>query len=262
VGVDGIPPYFIQWYSNNVAIPGSTNQSYRFQPLRYADGTQYKAIVQNDFSSFISSTGTLTVIVDSTSPTLVSAVGGVNRANASVIFSEAMAVTGATNPANYTITNAAGATLAVSSVILSPNGKVATLTTAPQTANAQYWVVVNNVTDRAGIPNPIAANSVASFVATELDLLAGKVLFRAYNAGGNSTAVDAMVTIHCIRISRISPNSSMVSTAAWRAIQRMLGSTLAIPAKTMARPWSDISFRRFPVTGFSIRAPTMVPGCS
>ncbi|HEY0552168.1 MAG TPA: PA14 domain-containing protein, partial [Verrucomicrobiae bacterium] len=200
VGIDGIPPYGIQWYSNNVPVSGATNEVYAFPTLRAADGSQFYAIVRNDFSSMTSSVATLTVINDTTAPTIVSAVGGANRLNASIIFSESMTASSATNIANYQITNAAGATLAITAAIIAPDpsllvpgGKVVTLTTAAQTPNAQYWVVVNNLTDRAGVPNPIAPNSVASFIATDLDLLAGKVLFRAYNAGGSSTAVDALV---------------------------------------------------------------------
>ena len=200
IGIDGIPPYGIQWYSNNVPVPNATNAVYAFNTRRAADGSQFYAIVRNDFSSFTSSVATLTVISDTTPPTLLSAVGGANRANASLIFSESMTASSATNIANYQITNAAGTVLAVTAAIiapdpspLAPNGKIVTLTTAAQNPNEQYWVVVNNLTDRAGVPNPIAPNSVASFIATDLDLLAGKVLFRAYNAGGNSTAVDAMV---------------------------------------------------------------------
>jgi hypothetical protein len=200
VGIDGIPPYGIQWYSNNVPVPGASNEVYTFPTLRAADGSQFYAIVKNDFSSFTSSIANLTIISDTTPPTAVSAVGGANRMNASVIFSESMTASSATNIANYQITNAAGAVLAITGAIiapdpspLAPNGKIVTLTTAAQNPNGQYWVVINNLTDRAGVPNPIAPNSVVSFIATDLDLLAGKVLFRAYNAGGTSVAVDALV---------------------------------------------------------------------
>ena len=71
--------------------------------------------------------------------------------------------------------------------MLSSDGKSVMLTTVPQTANTQYFVVVSNVRDRAGLPNVISPNpSVRSFVATDLDVVNGQVLFRAYPTGGGN----------------------------------------------------------------------------
>jgi uncharacterized protein (DUF2141 family) len=191
ITLDGSPNYSVQWYSNSVAVPNATNQSYTFQPLRYASNAQYYAIAANGFSSATSSVVTLSVISDEIRPTLLSAVGAPSRTTVSLVFSEPLAVSGATNRNNYFITNAAGANLALSASVLpllSPDGKSVTLTTVAQTTNVQYFVVVSNVTDRAGIPNVINPNpSVASFVASELNTLPGLVVFRAYPTGGGNT---------------------------------------------------------------------------
>ena len=186
VVLDGSPAYNIQWFSNSVAIPGATNANYSFNPLRYANGAVYHAVVNNDFSSATSASSTLTVISDEIAPTLVKAVGAAYRTNASVVFSEPVGVSSGTTLANYSITNSAGAALAISDAVISPDGKVVTLGTAVQTPGEQYGVVVNNVVDRAGVPNTNAPNSVALFTATDLNFFPGNVLFRAYPAGGGN----------------------------------------------------------------------------
>ncbi len=191
VGVDGTPPYSYQWYSNSVPIPGATGSSYSFSPLRYASNAQYYAVFANEFSSATSSVATLSVISDEIRPTLVRVEGGISRTTVSVVFSEPMTLLGATNRNNYSISNSAGVNLPLSASVLpvlSPDGKSVKLTTDPQTAGQQYFVVVSNVRDRAGVPNLINPNpSVASFIATDLDGINGQVLFRAYPTGGGNT---------------------------------------------------------------------------
>ena len=186
VTMDGSPAYSVQWYSNGVPVLGATSQVYSFQPLRFANGAVYHAVVQNQFSSATSASSTLTVISDNTAPTLVRAVGAAYRTNASLVFSEPMGVASATNIGNYSITNSSGAALAVTGAIISTDGKVVTLRTALQTPGDQYCIVVNNVTDRAGNPNVIAANSTACFTASDLIFFPNSVLFRAYDAGGGN----------------------------------------------------------------------------
>ena len=107
----------------------------------------YDCVFANEFSSKTSSVATLTVISDTVAPVALSAVGSANRGGASVVFSEPMLLPSATNGANYMITNAAGAMLAVTAVILSPDGFVATLTTDAQTSGAPYWVKINNLAE-------------------------------------------------------------------------------------------------------------------
>jgi len=164
VVVDGTPGYAVTWFSNNVPVSGATGLSYTFAPLRTANGSQWFAIVSNGFSSVTSAVATLNVIIYSTPPTVVSAFGSAAPlTNATIAFSEPVAV-GTIGAANFVITNDAGASLAVVSTSLRDNTNVV-LQTAAQTPGDHYTVVVNNVTDRAGVPNPVAANSTASFTA-------------------------------------------------------------------------------------------------
>ncbi len=58
--LDGTPPYFVQWFSNNVPIPGATNQHYITAPATLvASGAGYHAKVSNEFSSTVSAQGFL-----------------------------------------------------------------------------------------------------------------------------------------------------------------------------------------------------------
>jgi hypothetical protein len=152
----------VQWNSNGVAVARATNSTYSFQTLRFANGAQYYAIVGNDFSSATSSVATLTVVSDTIAPTLFQAFGSGQFTNATVVFSEPVLLSTATTLANYSITNSSGASLAIFSATLRDNTNVV-LMTAAQTPGERYTVVVNNVADRAGVPNVIAPNSTVSF---------------------------------------------------------------------------------------------------
>ncbi len=191
--VDGSPSYAFQWYSNNVPVPGATAANYSFTPLRYANGAQYHMIVNNGFSSATSSVVTLTVVSDEAPPAVVSVLSAPSRIVVGIIFNEPLTLLQATNPANYTITNAAGAVLAHSLSVLpevSPDGKSVTLRTDPQTSGEQYVIVLNNLTDRAGVPNAIAPNTLAPFTASDLFYGAGAVVFRAYPTGGGNAIAE------------------------------------------------------------------------
>src|SRR5882724_10332108 len=54
-----------QWFSNNVAIPGATNASYKTLPVTVGyNGAQYKVIVTNKLNSVTSDGATLSVVTD------------------------------------------------------------------------------------------------------------------------------------------------------------------------------------------------------
>lgn len=61
VGLDGLPPYGIQWYSNNVAIAGATFPIYNTAPLTTAGtNAQYTVVVSNYSGSITSSVAVVT----------------------------------------------------------------------------------------------------------------------------------------------------------------------------------------------------------
>jgi hypothetical protein len=64
VQYSGSPANF-QWFSNNVAIPGATNSSYKTPPVTTAyNGAQYKVTLTNSINSVTSDVVTLSVVTD------------------------------------------------------------------------------------------------------------------------------------------------------------------------------------------------------
>jgi hypothetical protein len=184
VRVDGTPPYSVQWFSNGVAVAGANSLTYTFAPLRFANGAQYHAVVNNEFSSATSAVATLTVNSDEIAPTLVRAHGSVTFTNATIVFSEPVDVATATEVSNYSITNSAGVPLNVLSISVRDHTNVV-LHTDTQTQNEIYTVVINDVTDRAGVPNPVAPDSTIVFAG--YIWVPGFALMEVYPTGGGNT---------------------------------------------------------------------------
>jgi hypothetical protein len=157
--VDGLPPYGIQWYSNNVPIPGATALVYHTPVVdRNADGAQYFAIVTNQFSSATSRVATLTIIRDLVAPTIVSAeavcIG--DYTNVLVKFSERLNVASATTAANYAIDHG----ITVNSAVSVENNRWVLLNVSPALDPLTcYKLTVNNVKDVTTY-NTIAANTM------------------------------------------------------------------------------------------------------
>jgi hypothetical protein len=174
VGVSGYPAPTVQWYSNNVAIPGATSTSYNIAatPLSY-NGLQFKVIAQNTASnvsySATSSVATLTVNADTIAPTLVSAFSA-GQAAVAVTFSEPVRADTATNLANYVITNASGI-LQITNAVLASDRTNVTLLTVPQTLGGHYTLIVNGIRDLSAASNQIAPNSVAEFDTVDFTLV-------------------------------------------------------------------------------------------
>ncbi len=113
VGVTGAPPYFYQWYSNNVPIAGATNASYTTPLTLYSNpppegglamggNVVYWVAVSNLFSSTISSNAILTITRDTNGIEALSA-GSVDGRSVDVLFSGYVDVASAGNPANYQV---------------------------------------------------------------------------------------------------------------------------------------------------------------
>ncbi len=168
VSLSGYLPPTLQWYSNNVAIPGATNLSYTIPeaPLSY-NGLNFKVIAQNVANGITytatSTEATLTVTADTTAPALLNAVssgGGVVQ----VIFSEPITLSSATSLGNYAITNLSGG-LVITNAILASDRTNVILYTHPQSIGAQYTLTVNGVRDVSSANNLIAPNSQLTFTA-------------------------------------------------------------------------------------------------
>lgn len=178
--LEGTPPYAFQWLSNNVPIPGATDWTYTTPPTRPAmTGTVYRVRASNDFSSVLSAGAVLTVLTDTTPPTLARAVGDASLTQVTVSFSEPVTLATATNVGNYSITFPGGSLPVLSAALT--NGSNVILRTAPQAQNTNYTVRVSNVRDTSEAQNVIAPNSPIAFTAWLFS--PGFLTFEAYNAG-------------------------------------------------------------------------------
>ncbi|HZO54831.1 MAG TPA: immunoglobulin domain-containing protein, partial [Bryobacteraceae bacterium] len=124
VSVSGTPPITNQWYRNGVLIPGATGLSYTTGSLLPPDNNAvFTVACQNVTGSVMSDPAVLTVIGDSTPPTLLSA-ASLNGQSIGICFSERVAAPSAQNLANYTVNNG---TVTVTSATLRADGRTVLL---------------------------------------------------------------------------------------------------------------------------------------
>ena len=168
VGVAGNPSPTIQWYSNNVAIPGATSATYNIAstPLNFHN-LQFRAVAQNTASnvsySVTSDVAVLTVNADSVKPVLLGAsASGLSAILAS--FSEQLSAASVTSIASYSVTGIAG-TLTILSAQLDLSQTNVILSVSPMSAGATYTLTLNNVADQSAAANAVLANSQAQFTA-------------------------------------------------------------------------------------------------
>ena len=168
VGVAGNPSPTIQWYTNDVAIPGATSATYSIAstPLNFHN-LQFRAVAQNTASnvsySVTSDVAVLTVNADNVKPVLIGASpSGLSQVLAS--FSERLSAASVTSIANYSVTGMAG-TLTILSAQLDGSQTNLILSVSQMTAGATYTLTVNNVADQSAAANTVLANSQAQFTA-------------------------------------------------------------------------------------------------
>lgn len=155
----------IQWQRNGENIPGATGTNYTFFVSNADNGAAYRAVISVPGAVTQSAEVILTVSPsDTRPPTIVSAIGGPNRPEVTLIFSEPVSDISGVTLDNYFI-NGDGGPLAITGAVLSPDGSQVRLLTDPQTPASVYTVIVSGVTDRALTPNTIAPNSQITFTA-------------------------------------------------------------------------------------------------
>lgn len=119
---------------------------------------------------------TESTLSDTTSPTIRSVAASGDGTRVTIVFSEPVGQTTATNSANYSIGNG----ITITSASLGSGLKTVALTTSVHTEGVTYRLTVNNVSDRATVPNSIAPNTqvsyifVAQVVITDLVVASGK----------------------------------------------------------------------------------------
>jgi hypothetical protein len=152
-----------QWKRNGTNVPGATNFSYTLAPVSLSDSSStFFCSITNALGGTNSTTATLTVLPDTTRPTISTAGNAGDLEVAFVSFSEPVEEASATNTANYTLSGGVNVLRATFGV----DSRTILLTTTPMAANTTYTLTVNNVRDRATTPNAILPNSQASFSTT------------------------------------------------------------------------------------------------
>jgi hypothetical protein len=151
--VQGTPPYFIQWLSNEVAIPDANQFTYTI-PATTLDmnGAQFRVSVSNLAYSALSTNATLRVITDTNPPTLLSA-ASLDGVSMRVDFDELLEPGWANDFFSYEVNDN---TVGVSSAVLQPDGKSVVLTLQAQISGA-FKLTVNFLQDLSG--NVIAPDS-------------------------------------------------------------------------------------------------------
>jgi len=154
VVVSGVEPITNQWYKSGSLIPGATNSSYTLAEAMLSDNqAEFYLVASNAFGSATSSNAILTVIADSTLPTVLRGLGSVSLTNATLIFSEPLKSSTVLNLNNYSFSGG----LQVFGTSLSPDRTRVTLTTGSQTPGGLYVLTINSVQDLAG--NSITPNT-------------------------------------------------------------------------------------------------------
>ncbi len=153
-----------QWRSNGVPISGANGPTFTLPgaPLS-ANGVKYSVVVSNEIGATTSAEASLVVTRDLVAPTVMRAF---NNGLGSVVLELDEPVRIPAGPV-ATVFQLSPA-LAINSAAEGDASHRIVLAVAPMTVGTRYTVTLTGVTDRADNPNPIAAGSTVSFVASEL----------------------------------------------------------------------------------------------
>lgn len=149
-----------QWTRDGTTIQDVNTSTLDVGPVTLSDdGAVFQCFATNSLGYASSYIARLTVLPDTTCPTLISAcfLGDFNWL--SILFSEPLESVSATNPRNYQINK----NVTVEDVEMSPNESAILLKTKGLSPSESYTLTVNNVLDRAAKPNSITPNSHISF---------------------------------------------------------------------------------------------------
>ncbi len=188
VGVSGTEPHF-RWYRGTTPV-GVDSPTLTIPSTVPGDAGAYTVVVSNSLNSVTSTLANLTVVVDTFPPTLVSAEARPSRTHVLVKFSEPVTIGTAEEINNYAITNLAGVELSISTAVL-VNPTTVDLTTAVQTPETAYVVVVSFVEDVSPQHNVILPGSTIGFTSSAPGGEIGGVLLREFYEGlGGNTIGD------------------------------------------------------------------------
>jgi hypothetical protein len=165
--VDGNNARF-QWFKDGNAINGATGPSLSLNNVNLSDAGSYLLRAGNILGSVYSRLATLTVLLDRTPPVLVSA-DLLDPFHVLASFSEAVQVSNATNPANYTVTNSLGTAVSVMSIVVTNQTNVLLRTTA-MGAGQNFILTARGVADDGPAHNVSSGSAVP--IARRLQLIA------------------------------------------------------------------------------------------
>jgi len=174
VGYDGDAPLTLQWYDGSSAILNATNPVLKLTAVSYTENShQITCKVSGTSTSATSQAVTLTVIKDTTPPTVTKASSDMTFTKVLVGFSEPVSDT-ALAAANYKVDQG----ITVLSVARVDASDVA-LTTSKLPVAGLFTLTINSVQDMAATPNTIAANSQIQF--RSYVYMGGAVLHKKYD---------------------------------------------------------------------------------
>ncbi len=155
--------YTYRWQRNGIAIAGADEPELVYGPVRLGDHqARFRCVVTNALGSAASNEAVLSVLPDTTPPTLAG-VRNLGLTRLEVAFSEPVADSTALDSANYSLDGG----LVVTAVNATSDPRVVELVTAAMTYGHIYTLTVNRVTDLAATPNVIAPDSQASYTVNE-----------------------------------------------------------------------------------------------
>ena len=156
----GSAPLLYRWFKDSQPIAGATNDTFVLEATRLEDAGQYSVEVSNPTpSSQRSSPVALTVVRDTSPPSLVGVSGGPNRVT--LTFSEPLDPADAANATHFTL---GGGLTAVTATANPDDPAVVVLSTTRQTLGTRYEITVAGVRDRFG--NAVPAGTRRAFVST------------------------------------------------------------------------------------------------
>ncbi len=151
------------WRRNGTVVSGQTGSILTYGPVTLDDNNSvFMASLTNKLGGTNSTTATLTVLPDTTKPTLTGVIN-LGATNIQLTFSEPVSGASGLATANYKISGG----VTVSSVAYGTDASTVVLTTSPLAYGTTYTLTVNGVQDRAQTPNTILPGSTISLLALE-----------------------------------------------------------------------------------------------
>ncbi len=166
-------------------IAGATGPSHTTGLRTLAnEGNLYRVIAYTPGLILTSAVAVLHVNIDTVPPTVVRVQGTRSLSSIIVRFDEALSAGSATGVSNYTLTLTNGTPVTIGTPTLGLDLVTVTIPTDPQTPGGYYNLLVENVTDLAGV-----AVVPTNIVFQSWVMSRGFALFEAYDTGGGNDVV-------------------------------------------------------------------------